>query len=139
VKTCEQLLSWCVAARREFGDASVPVCQCFFAWQEIELARAAAFSSYRGFPLEAYLRTSGARAGDVVLRLAPDADIEIPVRSGEPEINEEGVVSFGAEEITRGVWALRPSLNMPDFLHAFVVLYGVPDPAPWERRIVVPA
>ncbi|MCL4687517.1 MAG: hypothetical protein KJ007_03005 [Burkholderiales bacterium] len=136
MRTSEQLTAWCIGAHRKFGDPSVPVCQCFFEWREAD-ARFAA-SSTPG--LEAhYERAFGRHDGVVVLRLWPDTTVDIPVRTGEPEVDDDGVVAFGAEEITRGVWALRPSLNMPGLLHAFVVLYGVPDPAPWARRFVVPS
>jgi hypothetical protein len=36
------------------------------------------------------------------------------------------------ERIVPGVWALNPSLNIPGVIHVFVLLYGVPNPAPWE-------
>lgn len=136
MKTSEQLASWRIGAKRKFGDSSLPVCQCFFAWKEF----GGPGHKFMSPGLEAYYeRACRQYAGAVVLRLFPDTEIDIPVRTGEPEVDDLGVVAFGAEEITPGVWALRPSLNMPGFLHAFVVLYGVPNPPPWERRLVVPS
>ena len=28
-------------------------------------------------------------------------------------------------------------MNLPGLFHAFVAIYDVPDPAPWERRVVL--
>lgn len=132
MRTSDQLTAWRIGAQLQFGDPSVPVCQCFFEWRQAFTSSAPGLEAYYDPP-------SRQCDGAVVLRLAPDLNVDIPVRTGEPEVDDDGVVAFGAEEITRGVWALRPSLNMPGLLHAFVVLYGVPDPAPWARCLVVPS
>lgn len=43
----------------------------------------------------------------------------------------------GPSRSAPGIWCLSPSLNVPGLVHAFVVLYGVPDPAPFDKRILV--
>jgi hypothetical protein len=62
----------------------------------------------------------------------------LTVALGEPEMTEHGVLTYGAERVTAGVWAITPSLNVVGVIHGFVVIHGVPDPAPWERLIVLP-
>jgi hypothetical protein len=126
MKTCAQLVAWIEGATAELGDPAEAVGQAFFRWAE-------------------NWRTSGedlviGREGqETMLVLGAGAAIPFPIKAGEPEISDEGIVAFGAEEITPGVWAVTPSLNVPGLVHVFVVLYGVPSPAPWERRIIVPA
>lgn len=59
--------------------------------------------------------------------------------NGNYELNEHGeLTKYGAELVTKGVWAISPSLNAEGVIHAFLVLYDVPDPAPWERGIALP-
>ena len=57
--------------------------------------------------------------------------------SSEPVILDGQIVAYGLRKACAGVWALAPSLYLPGFVHAFVVFHGVPDPAPWESRIIV--
>lgn len=45
--------------------------------------------------------------------------------------------AFGIDKICPGVWNLTPSFNVPEAIHAFVTIYGVPDPAPWESSIIL--
>jgi hypothetical protein len=72
------------------------------------------------------------------LWLSVEDSIALPVVKGECELDMIGIVkNFGATEISTGVWALAPSLNLPGCIHGFIVLYDVPSPAPWERRIVL--
>lgn len=78
--------------------------------------------------------------GELVLRLGPDFPIfPLRVELGQLQIGEDGELkNFGAMQVTPGVWWLTPSLNAEGVIHAFLVLYGVQDPAPWERRILLP-
>jgi hypothetical protein len=60
------------------------------------------------------------------------------VQEGDPTLTNDGeLLAFGAVQISSGVWAITPSLNVPGQLHAFVVIRDVPSPAPWERQLVV--
>jgi hypothetical protein len=131
VKTFGEVATWCAGASEEFDDPSVPVCQLFFRWQE-DLA------TYGGDEL-----ACGILDGEFVLVLGPGfPSLPMPVKAGQPQIRREPAVeleAYGAELVSPGVWSLAPSLNAEGLIHAFVVLYGVPDPAPWgmERRIIL--
>ncbi len=127
MKTFPEVEDWCAGAIMEFGDSSVPVCQIFCRWRED-------VSAIHDEDL-----ACGVLDGEVVLLLGP-AFPQIPLRMmlGEPLLGGDGhLEAFGAELVSPGVWALAPSLNVRGLIHAFVVFYGVPDPAPWERRILV--
>jgi hypothetical protein len=128
VKTAAQVSAWCANAAREFGDPSLPICQLFFRWKEIPAV-----------PLGEDELVCGVAGGVTVLLLGPEfAPFPIPIEE-RMRLDEEGCLqAFGADRIAPGVWALQPSLNAEGAIHAFVVMHGVPDPAPWERRIVVP-
>ena len=47
------------------------------------------------------------------------------------------LVEFGVDRIAPGLWVLNPSLNIPGVLHAFIALYDVPNPAPWEGGLIL--
>jgi hypothetical protein len=129
MKTFEAVLEWMEGSAAAFLDPAMPVCQLFFRWVD-DLA------ACRGDEL-----ICGLQGNDVAIILHPlHAGIALPVQSGEAEFNEEhgSVEKFGAVKIAPGLWALAPSVNIPGVIHAFVVLYGVPEPAPWERLIVMP-
>lgn len=121
------LEQWFAGACAEFSDPSEPICQLFFRWQD-------EIDAYAGEEL-----VCGAANGEFVLRLGPRFP-SIPLAiEPEPRIGEDGALqAFGAEEIAPGVWSLSPSLNVPEFIHGFVVFYDVPRPAPWARRIILP-
>jgi hypothetical protein len=77
--------------------------------------------------------------GSVAIVFSPGVPLPIPIVAGKPKIGIGGdVESFGAKRIAAGLWALSPSLNIPEVIHGFIVLHGVPDPAPWERSIILP-
>jgi hypothetical protein len=122
-----ELLEWCAGAAAEFGDASAPVCQMFFRWEENLIG-------YREDEL-----VCGVVDGQFCIGLGPIGLVRVDIEARGPLVDGDQLVAFGAESVTTGVWSLAPSLNIPGRIHGFVVLHGVPDPAPWERRILVPA
>lgn len=128
MKSCEDVLKWCVGAAEEFGDPSIPICQLFFRWQDQLTAGKC------GNDL-----ACGMSNGELVLYLGADFPLlPIQIENGQPRIDDiHGLIAFGAEMVTASVWQLTPSLNAVGMIHAFVSLYDVPVPAPWERRIVL--
>lgn len=130
MKSFANVFHWHAGAVEEYGDPSTPICQLFFRW-ESELGPSI---QVRGDNL-----VGGLYKGDLGLLLGPTfPPICIPVRAGEPEIHDGDLDCYGIEQICTGVWALTPSLNIPELIHAFVVLYDVPIPAPWESSIIIP-
>lgn len=127
VRTMADALTWFEGACAAFTDPSDPVCQLFFRWRDD-------LEGYDGDEL-----VCGVLDGELTLSLGPLFP-PFPVRVADaPEIDEAGtLIAFGAESIAPGVWALTPSLLVPGWIHGFVVLYGVPQPAFWERRIILP-
>jgi hypothetical protein len=127
VRTFAEVSAWCAGAAEEFGDPSLPICQLFFRWQGSLAGDGAELIC--GMPEDA-----------LVLLLGPGfPPLPLPVQSGEPVVDQDGeLLAYGAERVTASVWAITPSLNAVGLIHAFIVLHGVPDPAPWERRIVLP-
>lgn len=130
MKTFFELRSWCEGASSTFDDPSAPICQCFFRWVEnLE------------HPTGGADLACGIFEGEFCLLMLPVGLIPLPIAPGGPVIADTGVVAFGAAKIARGLWEVSPSLNMQGEVHAFIVLYGVPDPAPWEieaPRIITP-
>lgn len=132
MKTFSEVAEWMRGAAEQFGDPSVPVAQLFVRWRgDMEKFHRDEFAGE--------LRC-GMLDGEFAILLGRDLPpLPLPVELDGPKIGEEGELqAFGAELVTPGVWALNPSLNAQGLIHAFIVLYGVPDPAPWERRIVLP-
>lgn len=129
MKKFSDVVAWCVGAAEQYADPAEPVCQLFFRWQEDVLTP----DSIGGEDL-----VCGWHDGKLVLMMGPSfPPLPVDVASGGLQLAENGALeAFGASLVTAGVWELVPSLNAPGLLHAFVVLYGVPDPAPWERRIL---
>jgi hypothetical protein len=74
--------------------------------------------------------------GLLVLRPGDGSEVKLQVSLEAPVVTWDGLEAFHVRRICDGVWALAPSLNIPGELHAFVVLHGVPDPAPWERLVL---
>ena len=126
MRTFVEVAEWCHGAAEAFGDPSVPVCQLFFRWQDLRL----------GDGDDDQTLVCGTLDREFVLVLGPGAVFPLPLRNGEPEHTDDEVITYGAVRVVEGVWAITPSLNVEGFIHGFVVLYGVPDPAPWERLIV---
>jgi hypothetical protein len=116
--TIEEVGKWIRGAGQRFGDASVPVCQLFFRWTH---------------PLQRYsgeMLACGMIDGKLHLHFDKRQTLMLPIISGAPLMDP--FVAYGAERITKGVWSISPSLNLPSLLHGFVVLYEVPVVAPWE-------
>ena len=127
MKTFAEVTDWCAGAAEAFGDPSVTVCHLFFCWHDD-------LNAYRGQEL-----ACGMIGDELVLLCGPDfPPFAIPVSTGQMQVENDELTAYGAERITRDVWAITPSLNAVGIIHGFVVLHGVPDPAPWERRIILP-
>lgn len=128
MKRAAQLLEWIKGAAAEFGDASVPVCQMFLRWEQD-------LDAYEGEDL-----ACGLIDGQLAIDLGPQlGQHPIEIETTGARVDDQGrLAAFGVEPIAPSVWSLTPSLNMPPVVHGFIVLYGVPDPAPWERRIILP-
>lgn len=133
MKTIDQVSEWIDGASAECGDPSIPVCQLLVRYVN---------GDERTTPEKAYelfcFRNSIREPGEFTLWLGPDLVLPLFISRHGPVIENGSLKTFGAEEITRGVWALRPSLNVPGVIHGFVILYDVPTPAPWERLIILP-
>jgi hypothetical protein len=130
MKTVTDVEAWVARAADAYGDPSVPVCQLCFRWTP-ETQR---------FVVGDDALTCGLAEGAFALLLGPNVPaIPLPIRAGDAEVTEDEVITYGLDRLSAGVWAMTPSLNIEGFIHAFVVLYDVPDPAPWERRIVLAA
>lgn len=127
MKTFRAVSEWCAGAAEELGDPSAAVCQLFFRWQDD-------LRAVDGVDL-----VCGLHEGSLTILLGPKFPaLPIPVEVDGPRLDERGgLACFGVEPIAPGVWALTPSLNAQGLIHAFVVLYEVPSPAPWERKIIV--
>lgn len=126
--TAADVEAWRDGAILELGDASAPVCQMFFHFRPNLLTDE-----------DDVLACDWSADGLLLLRFGARL-LPVPVRAGAPVITPAGdLEAFGATPITGDVWALSPSLNVPGALHGFVVLYGVPTPAPWEQLIVLAA
>jgi hypothetical protein len=123
MKTFPEVADWIIGAAERFGDPSAVVCQLFVRY----LPDVAA---YRGDELVC----GGA---SLALWLSPELSIPLAIsRNGcAPLVNAVGeLTAFAAHQVCAGVWFLTPSLNVPGTIHAFIVLYDVPDPAPWLLR-----
>jgi hypothetical protein len=127
MKTCAEVAAWCAGAAAEFGDASAVCGQVFARWHpDLSVA-------VEGDELVATLHQ-----GRVVVALAEDVQLPLVVEEKMAIAADGSLDKFGAEKICPGVYALEPSLNVQGIIHVFVILYDVPDPPPWERRIIVP-
>ncbi len=130
MRTFAEVADWMAGAAARYSDPAEPVCQLFFRWQDN-------LEAYRGEEL-----ACGVVNGELVLVLNPVLpQLPLPVQLGEPTIRDGVELEvYGAELVTTGVWSIVPSLNVEQLIHGFVVLHGVPDPAPWggETRILLP-
>lgn len=48
-----------------------------------------------------------------------------------PRFSRNCLVEFGVDRIGADLWDLHPSLNLPGYLHVFVVFYSVPESVDW--------
>jgi hypothetical protein len=135
MKTVGELLEWCEGAEREFGDPSIPVGLMFVRYGEAsDLGIDQRIDQILGDP-DRLIVAEFARE-ELLLDLLGTA-VPLKLSSDGMQIENDQLMAFGVEKITRGVWALTPSLNLQGILHAFVVVYDVPTPAPWERLIIL--
>lgn len=120
MKTREELFAWCAGAARELGDPSIPVGQVFvrFCENEQDVIDTTLFATFDGEDLFVPI------LGEI---LPLTLDVNGPRVSASNDLE-----AFGVEKVIPGVWYLTPSLNIPGEVHVHVVLYGVPEPAPWE-------
>lgn len=129
MKRFDELRQWLRGAEEAFGDPSRPVCQLFFRWSELSCSPAQ----------QELICTRSQNVGEITLWMAPVMPLDVSVAEGDARITrieaDSAIKAFGAKRIAPGLWYLNPSFNFPGVIHAFVVLYGVPDPAPWEKRI----
>ena len=122
MKTVEQLEQWREGAERLYDDPAEPVGLVFVRYVPTLVG-------YDG----AELVCTGASSDRLVIQLGIRTSIYLPVSTGGMDRDGERLLAFGLEQVGPGLWYLTPSMNLPKTLHAFVVLYDVPDPAPWER------
>lgn len=130
MRTQAELLEWCGGAEREFGDPAAVIGQIFVRYQPTAYPRTGDITAVYNHRLSRLsIDLFGAENGlDSVFPVALHVD--------GPEFTDDSLVAFGVSEIAPGLWSLTPSLNVPELLHVFVVLYAVPEPAPWESRIL---
>lgn len=127
MKTLVDLQEWAVAVADAFGDPSAKTCQIFarFVREDDRMQGGEVLASWEP-------------NGQMLLWLGGDGMLPLPIADDGPSIDDYGVIAaYGLENIDNGLWALVPSLNVPGVIHAFVTIYDVPHPAPWESRIVV--
>jgi hypothetical protein len=126
MKTIAEFIHWREGAIEEFGDPTIPVGQAFFQYVP-------ALADYH----EGLLAASTGGRDSLILMMGLDAGVRVRVSEAGPEGDAGGLLVFGLEEITPGLWTLFPSANLPGLAHLFVVIYGVPVPAPWGKRIII--
>ena len=131
MKTTQELRQWLISAGEEFGDPSAALCQLYLRWREGGFAWDDDDLSFCASP---HNRDA------IALHLSKTSEMPFlvpisPERAGFDK--QEHLVVFGLEKIAPTLWQLVPSLNLPGIVHAFVTLYDVPDPAPWERLVVL--
>jgi hypothetical protein len=112
------------------GDPSAAVCQVFVPWEAADDDIGDLVPDFDPKDRMLLLAIVGTGLEPPVISLPISEDLS-------PQIDERGNVAFGLRKVCRGVWALALSLNLPGLMHSFVVFHGVPEPAPWERLIVL--
>jgi hypothetical protein len=123
IRTMSLLRRWRDLTEADPLLGEVPVCSLAFRWSA---------------SLDSDDLVCGMFADSFTRWFSADEAIPVRVRRGEPEINDEGqLMTFGSERLDGGVWMLNPSLSLPGILHAYLTVYGVPDPAPWDRPSIL--
>ncbi len=129
MRTQQELAEWCVGAIAKFGDPAEPVGQIFAHYQ-----RLTEVAALKAPPDDLLVCTF--EANTLSLHIDPECAIPLRVDMAGPVFDGDRLQVFGIELISRGLWALKPSLYIPNTFHAFVVVYDAPDPAPWQKLIV---
>lgn len=128
VTTREELFEFQAAAALGTGDPAGAVCLLCVSWD-------------KGPGVDFDLCAMWEQEEKTLLLLMVDEEgirtLPVPVSTEDVVIEDGRLRAFHVRKISRGTWALAPSLNIPGELHAFVVLHDVPDPAPWESLIIL--
>lgn len=123
MKTIQELQDWVTGVEQAFGNPSA--------------ATGLLFARYQALPAPSEEIVARYVDGELVLIVGELGEIPIALDpSGGYVMRDEQLVAFGTEQVMPGLWHLIPSLNIPEVLHVFMVVYDVPTPAPWERRII---
>jgi hypothetical protein len=119
ITTFSEMSTWSNAASEQLGDPCEPICQLVFRWQAVVGPNDDALTAFW-------------RERELWLRFGPAA-LPVEVTTSEVELSPTGeMLAYAIRCVTPGVWILVPSLNVLGVIHGFALLYGVPDPAPWE-------
>jgi hypothetical protein len=123
--TRDELREFVEEATEQIGDPSQITTLLFVAMSSVESS---------GCPQAAY----DAKNRTLFVELEAGTVWPLEISDDGPLIHSQrGLIAFGMKKVRTGVWAVNPSLDVPGVLHAFVVLHGVPDPAPWERLVLL--
>lgn len=124
MRTLAEFEAWREEATRILGDPAATCGVAFFRYVRC-----------RPDPVDLVFSDEG---GDLLLHFAAGSlPLRIAISRDGPQITPLAVVEFGVDRIAPGLWVLNPSLNIPGVLHAFIALYEVPIPAPWEGGLIV--
>lgn len=130
MKTFLEVASWLDGARRRFPDPATPVTQAFFRFRS-------PLAEDPQDPSEDLVFKAGPLPGEISLWILPGAP-PVTVTVADSIIIDSGELqAFAIDRIHEGLWALRPSLNLPGIIHIFVILYDVPRQPPWESSVVL--
>lgn len=135
MKTIREVEQWCAGAEMQFGDPAIPVGQVFARYvadTDLYMGDDVVVDlllSFTKVPLKPY---------GLHIRLWPrqrkPCGVEIEIAMDGPKFALGQLLTFGVRPVAPGLWYLYPSLNLPGQIHAFVVLYDVPTPAPWDSE-----
>ncbi|HEX3110579.1 MAG TPA: hypothetical protein VHU41_15900, partial [Thermoanaerobaculia bacterium] len=148
MKTNAELIAWCGGAAAQFGDPSLAVERLFVRYRplldapartpgvcsECRCTETAACdppcswvnadstwcSSCASKSDEAITATYAAADRELVIDILRE-QFELTVNVEGPVIVSGAIVEFEMERVVDGLWSLTPSLNIPEFLHVFVV------------------
>ncbi len=128
-----ELMQFLEEVQARLGDPSRATCLVFVEYGEVTGAG----------PVPALLASYDVPAGSLTVTALdemamPTMEIPVPLAGGDdPAIQDGQLAAFGIRKVALGLWTLNPSLNIPGAFHGYVVVHGVPDPAPWERTILL--
>ena len=141
MRTIREVCDWCTAVEHDMGDPAASVAQVFARYVED-------VDAYRGEDLVFGLHGGKAQNGAVALQLrlwvgpaihpAAIQGVIVPATMDGPKFALDQLLTFGVRPVSPGLWYLNPSLNLPGQIHAFIVLYDVPTPAPWDKPVIRP-